>query len=308
MLPHPHRRPAPSGGGAAAARLLSALVATCLIAAAVLAGPVGCDRTHIESMQELAHGMRWYADGVHGKARERFKRAVDIEPNNHQAHYFLGMVLWHQLKEARTAEAHLRRAVELMPQEPEYAYQLASVLASRDPPDPQADALLRQTLQARPDHAEAHYRLGRLLCSRGGYDECIRLLTRAIELKPRFAQPYVELAALYAEYDYIDEARQVMENAARNCPRSAEAQHEYGRLLALGGAPADAVRYYRKAVELRPDYEGALFNLGMAYLAQRDERNAVHFLRRYLGRASRAKDPYRVESAELTIAKLEQPE
>ncbi len=277
-----------------------------LLGGLLLTGHLGCDRTHIESMQELAHGMRWYKDGVHGKARERFKRAVDVDPNNHQAHYFLGMVLWHQVKESRSAEAHLRKAVELKADEPEYAYQLASVLASKQPPDPQAFKLLLSALQTRPKYAEAHYRLGRLFCQQGDYDPCIQHLTKAIEFKPRFAQPYVELAALYAEYDYIDEARQVMENAARNCPRNAEAQHEYGRLLALGGDVRSAVRYYRKAVELRPDYEGALFNLGMAYLAQRDQRSAAHFLRRYLARANRGKDPYRVESAELTIAKLEQ--
>lgn len=270
-----------------------------------LLGTSGCDRTRIESMQELANGMRWYHQGVHGKARARFKEAVEIDPSNDQAHFYLGMVLYHQLKQLGPAEGHLRRALELRPQEAEYYYQHASVLLRMGGKDQEAEAQLRKAVSLDADHAEAYYRLGLLLAKRERYEEAIRTLTTAIEKSPRFARPYVELANIYLDLDYPDHARQVMENAAGNCPKDAEAHHEYGRILALTGDRKAAIAEYERAVALRSDYQGALFNLGMAYADDNQPAKAARYLRRYLAYTTHGEDPHRFESAEAMVTRLE---
>ncbi len=275
-----------------------------LLIVLALAAP-GCDRDRVESMQALAAGMKWYHDGVHFKARSKFKEAVDIDPTNDQAHFYLGMVLFHQLKETGPAEAHLRRAVELDPKQPEYLYQLASVLlASKGSANDEAEALLRQAIALKPDHAHAHYRLGTIMQAKGKDREAITFYMKAIELDPRFVQPYLDLARLYDDYDYTGKAIEVLENAVYNCPDEPEAHNELGRLLELQGRPAKAMEHFRKAIELNPDMEGALFNLGMACARQGNKAEAERYLKRYLARADRAKEPYRVDSAEAMLMKI----
>ncbi|MDY0058371.1 MAG: tetratricopeptide repeat protein [Myxococcota bacterium] len=280
------------------------VVSLLLVLSALLLGG-GCDPAAVESTKQLAQGKRAYHKGDNLKAREHLRAAVVGNAKNDEAHFYLGMLLYHQLGDLGDSETHLRRAVELQPENPDYAYQLACVLLARGG-ESEAETLLRRTVTLRADHAEAHYRLGAIFERREQFDDAIRMYTRAIELNPRFARPYIALATLYERYEHLPQAVQVLENAARNAPRDAEAHGEYGRLLALQGEVGLAIQEYTRALELKGDYPGALFNLGMAYMANQDAEKAIRFLRRYLAHTKRATDPYRVDSAEATIARLQQ--
>lgn len=310
---HRSTHASPSGGSTppgdrrrGVARLLLPLAGLALLLALGAGGAGGCDSARIESLRELSQGMRQYHKKAFPKAREHFQTAVDTDPSNDQAHFYLGMVLFHQLHEVPAAETHLRKALELRPEEPEYAYQLAIVLLARGSADSEAETLLRKAIAQQPAHAEAHYRLAALLEKRGQLDEAVRMYMRSIELKPRFVRPYLALAALYEEYDLLAPAVQVLENAAYNCPKEHEAHGELGRLLAMKKQYSRAIEQYLEALKLKADYEGAIFNLGVAYLENQQRDAAIRQLRHYLARVRRGIDPFRWDMAEMTVARLEQ--
>jgi tetratricopeptide (TPR) repeat protein len=57
-------------------------------------------------------------------------------------------------------------------------------------------------------------------------------------------------------------------------PYHAEAHAGLGQLLHLQGRTAEAVEAYHLAIELNPNDEGTIFNLGLAYLALKDQTSA----------------------------------
>jgi tetratricopeptide (TPR) repeat protein len=132
-----------------------------------------------------------------------------------------------------------------------YAQQVAGNLAD-------AILLYRRSLEAHPT-AEAHTFLGWTFSFLGRYDDAIAECRKAIEVDPAFGNPYNDIGAYLIELDRPGEAIDWLEKATR-APRY-EAPHypwlNLGRAYEKIGPWQEALRCYRKALEIRPDYEEA---------------------------------------------------
>src|SRR2546422_772012 len=110
-----------------------------------------------------------------------------------------------------------------------------------DPADAEARLALLQGLIAAEQWAEAHYNMGTLLLQQERYHEAIKALERALECRSTYP----------------------------------EAHFNRGNAHALRGLEADgslgyyeldcAISAYKTAIQQRPDYAAALYNLGMVY-------------------------------------------
>jgi serine/threonine protein kinase/Tfp pilus assembly protein PilF len=101
----------------------------------------------------------------------------------------------------------------------------------------------------RPTRPEARSRLGGALALDGRFDEGLKEFERAIHLQPDYPGPYIALAWLLAT-------------------SPVESQRN----------PKEAVKYALKAFELQPQLPNSYCNLGVAYLAAGDWKNALHSL------------------------------
>lgn len=99
------------------------------------------------------------ADRLHEAAAE-LRRAIAIEPRP-EAHYSLGVILWHQ-GDVDGALGALRAAIAAHPQYADAYYTLGAVLKARKELPPAA-AALRRAIALRPDLWGAHYTLGQVL-------------------------------------------------------------------------------------------------------------------------------------------------
>ena len=59
----------------------------------------------------------------------------------------------------------------------------------------EAIASYTKALSLKPDYAEAYYNMGNALQEQGKLDEAIEAYTKALELKPDYAEPYYNMGA-----------------------------------------------------------------------------------------------------------------
>jgi tetratricopeptide (TPR) repeat protein len=123
-----------------------------------------------------------------------------------------------------------------------------------------ADAILlyQNSIDVYPT-AEAHTFLGWTYSFLGRYDDAIEECKKAIEVDPAFGNPYNDIGAYLIELDRPREAIEWLEKATV-APRY-EAPHfpwvNLGRVYEKVGPWEEAIRCYRKALEVTPDYDEA---------------------------------------------------
>jgi len=122
---------------------------------------------------------------------------------------------------------------------------------------------------------------------RGMYDRAIADYTKAIELNPRDARPYVNRAIAYAETNQPGRAIPDFDAVISREPDNADAYAGRGLALAQAGRFDEAIEDCSIALLLRPGHADAYLNRGVAY--ERDGR-LVQALDDY-GRAA-ALNPY----------------
>ena len=132
-----------------------------------------------------------------------------------------------------------------------YAQQVAGNLAD-------AILLYRRSIKVYPT-AEAHTFLGWTYSFLGRYDDAMEECKRAIEVDPAFGNPYNDIGAYLIELDRPREAIEWLEKAT--LATRYEAPHypwmNLGRVYERTGQWEEAIRCYRKALEIMPDYEVA---------------------------------------------------
>jgi tetratricopeptide (TPR) repeat protein len=119
-----------------------------------------------------------------------------------------------------------------------------------------------------PQAAYAHYLDGKLAGYREDWPAAVDALTAAAAAAPDQPMIVVELARAQAQAKLGDAARDTLAKARVKWPGHPQVWLASGDLLAKT-APADAIRAYRKAIELEPTEEKAY--LGLAKLEQKPE-------------------------------------
>ncbi len=190
-----------------------------------------------------SHGFAWYQRGMAlalrealPEAAEAYRRAAELLPDNFEAHYNLGALL---LRLGLVADALpvLIRAYALCPDE-ERAAQLRSSLADLafESPGPL-------------------FELASIDRLRGGLEESLAWVERALELDPEHGDSVFLKGRLLRELGRPDEALAWMQRGSRLLPRSFVAHAELGALLAEQGRTAEAIAELEHALALGPPAE-----------------------------------------------------
>jgi Tfp pilus assembly protein PilF len=123
--------------------------------------------------------------------------------------------------------------------------------------------LYQRSIEAHPT-AEAHTFLGWTYSFQGKYREAIAECHRAIAVDPEFGNPYNDIGAYLIELGQYEEAIPWFKKAM--AARRYEPRHfphaNLGRVWMKLGRPVDAMREFRKALEIEPNYAVARRELG----------------------------------------------
>lgn len=160
-------------------------------------------------------------------------------------------------------------------------------------PSPQQPASPPATAAAQPD-ASYYFLLGRHLESQDKIDQAIDALKKAIALDPKSAEPWAELAGVYARQDNATDSVAAAERALKLDPQNAEGNRILGSVLAAlveqkqPLKPGDELATYAPraiasleiAHKADPDDLGLGFTLARLYLDNDRAADAVPLLQR----------------------------
>jgi predicted TPR repeat methyltransferase len=134
-----------------------------------------------------------------------------------------------------------------------------------------ADELLARILQAAPGDPDALHYQGLLRHAQGRGDESIALIGRSLSLQPAQSGAWNNLGNLLVEIGRIDDAMRAYENSvsfASGGDEGADALSNIASLERKKGHWHAAERVSRRAIELRPDFSEAWYNLSIALMEQ----------------------------------------
>lgn len=158
-------------------------------------------------------------------------------------------------------------------------------------------AALRELLKAEalnPDDHIVHNDLGLCYMLKKRMPDAIAHFKKAIELKPGYAPARNNLGTAYLEMKEWDAAIAVFKEITQDLLYATP----HYPLANLGlayynkGQYRTAMRYYKKALELQPDFANALRGVGRTYLATNQGRLALKYLLRAVKAAPRAPEIY----------------
>jgi tetratricopeptide (TPR) repeat protein len=198
-----------------------------------------CESTEIFT-RLVTEGMDLVAEGEARRGVRLLEKASLLDPENIDLNFFLGEYFYHQEKPT-LAEHYLKLAIQRDPKHYRAMLMLGIVCGDEGEIET-AKRYLEAALSMKKDSFAAHYGLGRILASEGRLDEAMPHFKRALLLKPTPEMYYV-----------------------------------VGHAYLARGESESALKHLRKAVELDPKFDAALYHLGVIYL----KRNLVNKAREH---------------------------
>ena len=134
-----------------------------------------------------------------------------------------------------------------------------------------AGELLGRILEAAPDDPDALHYQGLLRHAQGRSNESIALIGRSLTLQPAHSGAWNNLGNLLVEAGRIDDAMRAYGNSvsfAKGGGEGADALSNIASLERRKGHWQAAERFSRQAIELRPEFSEAWYNLSIALMEQ----------------------------------------
>jgi predicted O-linked N-acetylglucosamine transferase (SPINDLY family) len=236
--------------------------------------------------------MRLQQAGQLAEAEKIYRRVLEADANNADAHHLLG-TLATEAGQLQTAIEHFTTAIRHDPSQAAFHVNLGEAHRRRGDVA-QAIACNRRALQLDPRGAHANlgqlyaqqgdaraavecYRalvrlspddpwasslLGQALVSLGRFDDAETWFRRAADLAPDDARAHYNLAAVLQAQSRWEEAAGRYQAALQRNPEHFEAHNNLGTVLQKLGATDEAEQHYRRALGIDPNSVAALNNLG----------------------------------------------
>jgi tetratricopeptide (TPR) repeat protein len=202
------------------------------------------------------------------------------------AQYVLGTV--HQALGNRwKAAAQFRASTQLDPRYPEPYKALGDLfLAAPRRLFDQAIEAYTKAIELRPFYADAHVGLGDAKAAKGDIDGAIAAYQKALVYNTVNPRVHMSLGKIYySEKGLYYEAVSAYKRAIELDPASVDARMGLGEVYEDKGLYKEAIEEYRKVVEADANHTGALYNLAQVY-EKVDPREAITHWERYIALAS----------------------
>ncbi len=228
--------------------------------------------------------------GDHKKGLMYFEKALDLEPNNVQ----LKLSLANSLIKNGQQERALKIGQDLLDDQtitgdPVNAGILGKIglMYIEGNRIEQARKVLLDSVAMDDSNAETWNNLGVVYYRQKNYPKALEAYERALRLNPEFASAFNNLGTLYLrtfleqkDPEMIPKAIDAFDRAIDNNPRLASAYNGRASAYKFSNRANEAIRDWKKTLELQPDFIAVYFNLGITYLEAGDKSEALQILNR----------------------------
>lgn len=204
-----------------------------------------------KALRHLQLGAVYQSQGNLRGAENEYRKATQLAPNNHMAHYALGICcgLGKKFREACSA---LEKAARLAPDNVDIQLTLAHALKDDQKPGRAAEAFERLLALGRTD-PETYRLLGQCYFSAGDLDGARRAFEKLIRTDPRNFEGYEKLGATLVAQEHWAEAAPQLEKAVSLGSTNPKRYDMLGLVYVELRDPARAAEALRRAVEIEPE-------------------------------------------------------
>ena len=203
------------------------------------------------------------------------KKAVEIEPDNPEFHYHLGLIFEKGLQ-VRDAIETFTRAIDKGSRNAD-TYEHLGVNLMVENRFPEAVKSFRKAVELDPKRARLWALVGDAEQQSGDVDSAIRDFQRALAQDPNLPAVWTKLGIAYKDKDCRGcrtRAVDALQRATRVDPGDALAHHQLGYIFKDDGRRKEAVAEFRRYLDLRPDAGDAPNVQDDIYYLQEESRRA----------------------------------
>ncbi|MCX6902546.1 MAG: tetratricopeptide repeat protein [Verrucomicrobia bacterium] len=164
------------------------------------------------------------------------------------------------------------------PNDPEAYYGIGLVL-NQGQRSAEAEQVLREHVRLAPNSAHGHSELAAALLAQKRYAEAVEALQRVLQIEPTLGKAHFNLGFACARLGRPDEAISHLRNAVIHTPNDLDSYRLLADLLTGRERFAEAVSVLERAIQLKPAWGSAQFNLGCAYARLGLADDAISHLR-----------------------------
>jgi tetratricopeptide (TPR) repeat protein len=132
-----------------------------------------------------------------------------------------------------------------------------------------------KALAIKPDYAEAYNNMGVTLKEQGKLEEAIQAYNKALAIKPDYVEAYNNMGNALKEQGKLEEAIEAYNKALAIKPDNADAYYNMGNVLKDQGKLEEAIEAYNKALTIKPDNAEAYSNMGVTLQEQGKLEEAI---------------------------------
>ena len=208
--------------------------------------------------KNLIEGILLARSGDFDSALRLFQAASEIDPNNPDAHYNMGLIYLKRKEEAK-AEEVFRKVVEVNPQHQEAYLQLGNLYEQQRRLEEALQAFIGAA-RANPNtpggkSAQSKIPLlkGIILARRGKAQEALLSFQQALRISPQPAPIYYNIALLYLGLGRSEDAQAALVRTLEFDPNHQGALLNLGILYERQGKLDEALRSYERARDIQPE-------------------------------------------------------
>ena len=213
-------------------------------------------------------------------------RAVEVDPSFVVAAYMLGVV-HSSLGNRWKAAAQFRAATQLDPLYPEPYKALGDLYLSQPRRlFDQAVEAYSKAIELRPFYADAYVGLGDAKAAKSDIDGAVAAYQKALVYNPVNPRVHMSLGKIYyGEKGLYYEAVNAYKKAIDLDPNSVDARMGLGEVYEDKGLYKEATQEYQRVIEIDSKHTGAMYNLALVY-EKSDPKAAITQWERYIELAS----------------------
>jgi tetratricopeptide (TPR) repeat protein/TolB-like protein len=245
---------------------------------------VEVDRPVSDVTTHSPEAYRYYLEGLdYGEqlyladAEASYKKAIKHDTTFAMAYYRLATMETGEERKA-LAEKAAKYADRNSKKERMYIRQLQAL---NNQEHEEAIGIMENLIAEHPEEKEAFLTLGTYYRSLRLDDEKgMEMYTRAIEIDPLYKIAYNLMAYAYNEMGNVEKTLWAINKYVELAPDEANPYDSRGDLLASNGKLDEATESYRRAIEIKPDFNYSLRKLGHMYVYKRDYEKAAEYYSR----------------------------
>jgi len=223
------------------------------------------------------------------KALDYFEKALQIEPKNVSLKVSYCQLLKEDNNFSKASELCLQLLADESVRNNTAIQAKLGILLTKMNRDDRALQVLNQVVSTAKDqdetNAEAWNYLGIIYSRKQDYKKSLEAYQRSVKLDPKIAKTYNNLGTLYLTLFLKKQEKQLHSKAVEAFDRALELDPELvsalngrGSALTFANRVNEALRDWKKAIKIKPDFTEVYFNIGITYLQLKSNRQALKYL------------------------------